>query len=152
MKKRRIIESAVCFVLAGVLCALSVFIAVPALTAKSSSPQSRSGSCGFGTSTRSRAAKGRARRFSTVSPPPTKRRIRRRIYHGFLLYGGGCGGRDTGGESARYALFRRRIFRGGRKLSEDQRPFVCGRAGGKGMSGGALVPRRVRAVLPRGRV
>ena len=43
MKKRRIIESAVCFVLAGVLCALSVFIAVPALTAKSSSPQSRSG-------------------------------------------------------------------------------------------------------------
>ncbi len=29
--------------LAGVLCALSVFIAVPALTAKSSSPQSRSG-------------------------------------------------------------------------------------------------------------
>lgn len=75
MKKRRIIESAVCFVLAGVLCALSVFIAVPALTAKSSSPQSRSGIVRLWNIDTFEGGKGSRSAFlNRVSPPPTKRR------------------------------------------------------------------------------
>lgn len=35
MKKRQILQSAVCFVLAGILCVLSLIFAIPALTAES---------------------------------------------------------------------------------------------------------------------
>ncbi|MFR1984193.1 MAG: hypothetical protein ACLS4Z_11155 [Christensenellaceae bacterium] len=109
MKKRRIIESAVCFVLAGVLCALSVFIAVPALTAKSSSPQSRSGIVrlwNIDTFGRQRVRSAFLNRISAAYErrttayiswfPPTAE-VRQPRY----------------GRSARYALFRHRIFRGG---------------------------------------
>lgn len=152
MKKRRIIESAVCFVLAGVLCALSVFIAVPALTAKSSSPQSRSGIVRLWNIDTFEGGKGSRSAFlNRISAAYEK--AHDGVYIMVSSYTAeGAAAAIREGNLPDMLSFRRRIFRGGRKLSEDQRPFVCGRAGGKGMSGGALVPRRVRAVLPRGRV
>lgn len=43
MKKRQILQSAVCFVLAGILCVLSLIFAIPALTAESTDSPSRAG-------------------------------------------------------------------------------------------------------------
>ena len=43
MKKRQIVQSAICFALAGILCALSLIFAVPALTAESTDSPSRAG-------------------------------------------------------------------------------------------------------------
>lgn len=134
MKKRRIIESAVCFVLAGVLCALSVFIAVPALTAKSSSPQSRSGIVRLWNIDTFEGGKGSRSAFlNRISAAYEK--AHDGVYIMVSSYTAeGAAAAIREGNLPDMLSFRRRIFRGGRKLSEDQRPFVCGRAGGKGMS------------------